>query len=72
MEFCELGSVRDAISILDRNLTEPEIATICKYIIKGLGYLHGEGKVHRDIKTDNILLTSRGYPKIGTPRTIFF
>lgn len=41
-------------------LPEAAIALICAEALKGLSYLHGLGKVHRDIKCGNILLTQAG------------
>lgn len=33
-------------------------------IIVGIGYLHGKGIVHRDLKLENILMNEDGYLKI--------
>ena len=48
MEFMGGGSaleIRKAVKI-----EEPYIATILHEVLMGLAYLHGEGKLHRDIK----------------------
>ena len=41
-------------------LSEDQIAYVCKSCIKALVHLHAHGVIHRDIKSDSILLTSRG------------
>ena len=50
MEFCGGGSVSDMYNGLQHGLSEPEIAGIMFYSLKGLDYLHHQHKVHRDIK----------------------
>ncbi|KAI8469342.1 MAG: kinase-like domain-containing protein [Monoraphidium minutum] len=60
MEHCGGGSVSDLIAVHGGGLSEEAIAYICAESLKGLAYLHALGKVHRDIKCGNILLSEAG------------
>ncbi|CAI2385690.1 unnamed protein product [Moneuplotes crassus] len=65
IEYCNAGSVNDLIKFADHNLTETEIATIIKDVLKGLDYMHKRKMIHRDIKAGNILLNREGLVKIA-------
>ncbi|RZF35769.1 hypothetical protein LSTR_LSTR014902 [Laodelphax striatellus] len=64
MEYC-LGSASDIIEVHKWPLKEEEISAICEGVLKGLHYLHSLGRIHRDIKAGNILLTENGTVKLA-------
>lgn len=64
MEYCGGGSMQDIYHITGP-LSEPQIAFVCRETLKGLNYLHCMGKMHRDIKGANILLTEEGDVKLA-------
>ncbi|KRY67865.1 Mitogen-activated protein kinase kinase kinase kinase 5 [Trichinella pseudospiralis] len=64
MEYCSGGSLQD-IYHMTGPLQELQIAFVCRETLKGLQYLHSMGKIHRDIKGANILLTENGDVKLA-------
>ncbi|XP_011878052.1 PREDICTED: mitogen-activated protein kinase kinase kinase kinase 5 isoform X1 [Vollenhovia emeryi] len=64
MEYCGGGSLQDIYHITGP-LTEIQIAYMCRETLTGLAYLHSMGKMHRDIKGANILLTEAGDVKLA-------
>ncbi|KAI5625424.1 mitogen-activated protein kinase kinase kinase kinase 5 isoform X6, partial [Silurus asotus] len=64
MEYCGGGSLQDIYHVTGP-LTEPQIAYVCREMLQGLDYLHGQKKIHRDIKGANILLNDHGEVKLA-------
>ncbi|XP_077551012.1 MAP4K3-like protein hppy isoform X6 [Haemaphysalis longicornis] len=64
MEYCGGGSLQDIYHITGP-LSEQQIAYMCRETLKGLAYLHFVGKMHRDVKGANILLTDDGDVKLA-------
>ncbi|XP_029468357.1 mitogen-activated protein kinase kinase kinase kinase 2 isoform X2 [Rhinatrema bivittatum] len=64
MEFCGGGSLQEMYQMTGP-LGERQIAYICRETLKGLQHLHAKGKMHRDIKGANILLTHSGDVKLA-------
>ncbi|KAG7272745.1 hypothetical protein CRUP_031069, partial [Coryphaenoides rupestris] len=64
MEYCGGGSLQDIYHVTGP-LSELQIAYVSRETLQGLGYLHTKGKMHRDIKGANILLTDYGDVKLA-------
>ena len=62
MEYMDAGALTDVV--LCTVLSEPQMATVCKELLNGINYLHEQDLVHRDIKSDNVLLSMKGAVKI--------
>jgi hypothetical protein len=64
MELCSLGTLK-AYAMQLEDLTEEELWTTVADVASGLSHIHGKGKIHLDLKPDNIFLTSEGTLQIG-------
>ncbi|OMJ90284.1 hypothetical protein SteCoe_7398 [Stentor coeruleus] len=57
------GSIRYLVQS-NAKFQEPSIAYICKEVLKGIDWMHQHGRLHRDIKSENILYNMDGEIKI--------
>ena len=62
MEYMEGGSLTDVVTC--NIMTEGQIAAVSREVLEGLRHLHEHGVIHRDIKSDNILLSMMGDIKL--------
>ncbi|RXK42212.1 STE/STE20/PAKA protein kinase [Tremella mesenterica] len=62
MEYMEGGALTDVIE--NNKLEERQISSICLETCRGLQHLHSRSIIHRDIKSDNLLMNAQGEVKI--------
>lgn len=62
MEYMEGGSLTEVVT--HSVMTEGQIGAVCRETLEGLQFLHAKGVIHRDIKSDNILLSLTGDIKL--------
>jgi len=66
MEFMAGGCLTDILEQFDSiQMTEQMISHVCLETLDGLQYIHSLHRIHRDIKSDNILIGARGEVKLA-------
>ncbi|CAN6347511.1 unnamed protein product [Urochloa humidicola] len=66
MPFMAAGSLHSILSTgFPDGLPEPCVAAVLRDTLAALCYLHGQGRIHRDIKAGNILVDADGSVKLA-------
>lgn len=65
IEFMNGGALTDFIYHYLKKIPEDVIAYIMREILVGLRALHSRRQIHRDLKSDNILITMDGAVKLA-------
>ncbi|KEG07254.1 putative p21-activated kinase 3, partial [Trypanosoma grayi] len=68
MELMDGGKLADLLDPCDGpavGFTESQLATLMREVLLALKCIHSARCIHRDVKSDNVLLSSRGEVKLG-------
>lgn len=64
-EYCPSGDLLEFLIHRDSPLSSTEAMPIYRQIIKGLNYAHSHGVIHRDLRLENVFMSSPTTVKIG-------
>jgi serine/threonine kinase 38 len=63
MEFMNGGKLSNIIE--QTSFTEPQIGCVVWHLLQALSFIHKNGRIHRDMKSDNVLVNTKGEIKLS-------